>query len=189
MKKLLAVILCCVTVFLLCSCFDSNYVIEGIENFSTGDGSIELNDYILPSEDFIEKFENTDIQYRYYGSLHSDDRSIVAITYTQDVYKQAKEYCLEEMVLSDSMIMEYNGYTFIENVELPIVLKEYGRGLPHHFNMFVYNDTLNRLIFLGAYLSDFYKATPQKTQDVVENWGAFVETYFSDIYDWGTITD
>ena len=101
---------------------------------------------------------------------------MVDIHYEQTEYEQAKEYCLKNMSLSDSSILEYNGYTFIQNTA-----ENTNHGFPYWFQMFAYNDNTGTLVFLGIYL-DGYSA--EDAQEVRNHWGAFVEKYFSDDFDW-----
>lgn len=184
MKKSICLLLC-IAMLLLCSC-SREYSVEGYKNFSIHHSDYELNHYILPSDDFVETFQHTKIDY-YYREEYSSivdfaSRTFVVINYEKDVYEQAKEYCLENMQLSESVYIEYNGYTFIENIELAVKQERYGEiSFPRWFNMFVYNDDLNTLIFIGFYGTEY---SNEDAQDIQNNWGAFLEKHFSDLYDW-----
>jgi len=185
MKKIIIFLLCFATVF-LCSC-GSEYSIDGYENFQTSHSHYELNHYLVPSLDFTELFQYTDIDYYYreeYNSLFDfTERSFLVVKYEKQIYEQAKEYCFQNMQLSDTNFVEYNEYVFIENTELATKQDRNGTlsSFPNWFNMFSYNDNSNSLLFLGFYNSNY---TSDDAQNVRDNWGAFLEKHFSDIYDW-----
>ena len=189
MKKTLFAVLLASLAVLLCSCGEHTVVsVDGIDNCDLKlDSDFELGWYIIP-EGFLEKFEYTDADYhfrvktRYLPLFNERESMVLEIMYDPDIYIQAKEYCLQEMELSDTVIIEYNGYTFMDNVEIAEKFDHY--GYPRWFNMLVYNDDLNRLIFIGFYGADYFKDDLEK---VTENWGQFLETNFSDLYDFGSV--
>jgi hypothetical protein len=80
------------------------------------------------------------------------------------------------MRLSDSNILEYNGYTFIENA-----VENTNHVFPSWFQMFAFNDKTGTLVFLGIYLDGH---SSEDAQEVRDYWGSFVEQYFSDGFDW-----
>jgi len=169
------------SVFSSCVLFKENILVDdGIENFSVGTSSISLNQCILPSEEFINEFESINIDYHYkaiFETMLSPDgieRSIVYATYEKDVYLQAKQHCLNEMELSNENIIEYNGYTFMHNTAIDFLTK-----FPHAFNMFVYNDDLNTLVFLGCYFKDY---TTDNAEEITNNWGEFLKEQFGEWY-------
>ena len=186
-------------VLTLCSCGDrfngekysEKFNVDGIENFDKFEGSIEINQYILPSDTFLEEFNYLDIDYHYrerYKTIFSivgTDRSLITIYYEQEEYQQAKEYCLQNMQLLESNRVEYNGYVFIDNVKLETLRNNNipTSQFPDYFNMFIYNDDLNCLMFMGFGGEDNYGFDAQEVKD---NWGEFLEKHFSDVYDWNT---
>ena len=199
MKRLMAILLCCLMVLTLCSCGDrfngekysEKFNVDGIENFDKFEGSIEINQYILPSDTFLEEFNYLDIDYHYRNnfktifSIFGTERSLITIHYEQEEYQQAKEYCLQNMQLLESNRVEYNGYVFIDNVKLKTLRNNNitRSEFPHYFNMFGYNDDLNCLVFIGFFGEDYWVDDAQQVKD---NWGAFLEKHFSDVYDWNT---
>lgn len=190
MKKIYFIIFC-VCSFLLSSCSSNyNYGIDGYENFKSDQSNFELNLYILPSDDFIDNYEHKTVEYHYrdQGSLiNLTERSIITVCYEEEDYNKAKEYCLQNMQLSNTICLEYNGYTFIENIELAIGQERYGtNSFPQWFNMFVYNDSQNILIFLGMYSAVY---TSEDTQSILDDWGQFVRKHFSDLHDWDQADD
>ena len=173
-------------VLLFCSC-GSEYSINGYENFETSHSHYELNNYILPTINFADVFENIGVDYYYneeYKAMHQFvERSFLAIHYEKEIYEKAKEYCLQNMQLSDCEYMEYNGYIFIENIELAVKQNRYENpgSFPHWFNMFAYNDNMSCLIFMGFFSPEY---TPDDAEDIRDNWGQFIENHFSDNFDW-----
>ena len=185
MKGKMFVFLCGIAL-LFCSC-SSEYSVDGYENFQVNHSHYELNNYILPTTDFVDIFQNIDVEYFYREEYKSAnqfvERSFLVINYEKAIYEQAKEYCLQNMQLSGSGYMEYNGYRFVENIKLAKMQNRYETpgSFPHWFNMFAYNDNANCLIFMGFYSPDY---SSDDAQNVCDNWGEFIEKHFSDIYDW-----
>ena len=183
-----ALLLCCT---LLCSCslkkyWDTSISIDGFENFDLYEPSqVGLNVSLLPSEDFTERFKHEEIVYRYrnddtFFNFSSKERTLVAVSYSPEVYEDAKQYCFQEMELSKTNVLEYKGYVFVENVTS--FFSSSSSCFPIQFNMFAYNDNLNSLLFIGLF-GDDYKY--ESASDVAENWGTFIEEHFGDMYDWG----
>lgn len=178
---------------LLLSACKYEVYIEGVENFSVSDSNISLNLCILPSDDFIDKFEYTKGEY-YYNDVNEHwlyvancEQSIVILNYEEDIYEQAKTYCLENMVLSEINQFDYKGYTFTENIGLAEAWGDIEDGLntkyPYRFNMFAYDDEQQCLVFMG-----FYSSPDRKDENVTlaeTDWEAFIDIYFSQYYDFG----
>ena len=188
MKKVILYIVVMVALtVLLCGCGEHTVVsVDGIDNCRLkSDSDYELGWFLLP-EDLLGKYEYLDADYHFrvktcYIPWFSDSETMVLeVTYEPEIYIQAKEYCLQEMELSETGIIEYNGYTFIENLGLKDV-----NGFPRCFNMLVYNDDLNGLVFMGFVDYDYYIINGDKY--TTENWGQFLEEKFSDIYDFGSV--
>ena len=76
-----------------------------------------------------------------------DERVLVYIKYDDDTYENAKKYAMENLILSDAPVEEYNGYVFYDN------FTNDGNEFkfPYMFNRLAYNDSNNTLIFLGLY--------------------------------------
>lgn len=85
--------------------------------------------------------------------------------------------------MSEKNRVEYNGYVFIENVWLkeendePFDLER--------FQMFIYNDGLNRLVFMGyKNMEDYFVSfSPEQSQNVLDDWETFLEQEFAEVYD------
>lgn len=199
MKKAIACVLLPLLLISLSACaFDNGFVYEhsGMEEFSTSsEGSMEITAWLLPSEDFPTLFPTTDSYYHYLftGSnefipLYEVERSLMILTYDESDYEQAKEYCLTNMELSDTVVLEYNGYHFIEN----LVAHRHDDWFPWWINMLVYNDERHQLGFLGLNRSvedidRFLKKNGWPKDDrgeaVCSHWGEYVTDSFAPIWD------
>ncbi len=192
MKKIKTGIVFLLISFLFSSC-SQTICYDGFEIYRPeAHSEVELNVHLLPTNDFDSRFEYVDIDYHFRAhyktplSLIGTEKTIVIIEYEQSVYEKAKEFCLEEMKLSDSNIIEYNGYIFIENIKLAVAQDRYKNGsstYPEDFNMFAYNEELNVLVFMGYYNA---KYSAKDAEYVSANWGEFLEENFSDLYDFNT---
>lgn len=185
--KVLVLMFIIVLCFSGCSIFEGFTLSEsGIENFKTVEGEVELNLYLLPSEDFIERFDTIDVSYnarqRYKTKLSilGIETVLIVATYDDSVYAQAKEYCLSEMMLYSEIIIDYNGYRFIENNELAIGQSNRISRFPRWTNMFAYNDDKCELVFMGFYDDNY---SYDDADAVCENWGDFLKEHFSEDYD------
>ena len=165
------------------------YKTDGIENFDKYDGPSEINVDILPSDDFIEKFEYVDAQYSFrecydgWWDFSADEKSIVVFKCDENNYIAAKEFCLKEMNLSETYTLNYNGYVFKENIATAIRYDAYSddgvHSFPQRFNMFAYNDELKTLVFFGCYFSEY---SNDDATLIISQWGEFLNTHFSDVY-------
>jgi len=191
MRRVLAVFISLVLIVLLSGCriFEDDIItINGIENFDFKESDVELNLYILPSEDFIERFEVVDVDYhavKHYDNqfgMICDEFYVVCATYDEATYNEAKEYCLSEMTLSSEIIIEHNDYVFVENIKLAIEQNGNKSEFPKRMNMLVYNDIKCELVFMGFYGTDYYY---DDVDEVVANWGGFLNEHFSELYDFG----
>ncbi len=202
MRKISLIISVFLLLSFLCSCTNKgkevektyNHIVEfdGITNFKSNEGNYELNAYLLPANEFINQYdyENIDYYYREHYEAYWDfvgyEKSIIIIQYNEDIYEQAKEFCLREMTLSENYTLEHKGYVFRENVKLATEQDRYRDdfvySFPKRFNMFAYNDDLKCLIFMGFYCPDY---TNDDAMLTIKNWGQFLDRYYSDVYCFG----
>ena len=204
MKKICVMILVCIMCFSSCSNSSHsdteffsektyNYVVkvDGIDNYKSPEGYYELNAHILPIQDFITKFEyiNADYHFREHYESKWDfcgyEKSIVIIEYDNITYEKAKEFCVENMSLSENYSLFLNDFVFLENLETAIAQEREESAFPRDFNMFVYNDSLKCLVFMGYYNPDY---TNEDAMFIIKNWDKFLEIYFSDVYDFSKTT-
>lgn len=171
-----------------CSVFEG-YTLsaDGIENFDTVEGEFELNSCLLPSDDFLEQFDTIDIsyharqKYKTKLGLTSKESTLVSATYTAETYSEAKSYCLNKMTLNYDVVIEYNGYVFIDNYELATnPLDNYTSKFPQWTNMLAYNDEKCELVFLGFYDG---KYSNDDAEEVCANWGDFLDEHFAELHD------
>lgn len=186
MRKLLSlIILLNVTLFTLLSC-DKPFERIGIENYHKANSNSSLSLELLPSDDFLEIFDYIDGDYYYICretpiSL-GDEQEIMYLIYEEENYKLAKEYALQNLLLSKDNRYFYNGYEFIENtcrkregMNTDIVNDEY----PNLFNMLAFNDEKNTMIFMGFNMPKKL-VTPEIEQLLTfEDMDAFLREYFS----------
>ena len=209
MKKCVICLLCFAIALLCIGCGAYDIAFDGYENFSKSHSDFELNHYILPDLEFPDKFPYINIDYclreNYKAAYDFTEKSLIVIHYDKETYEQAKEYCLQNMQLLDAEPMEYNDYVFMKNIELAIKQDRYDTyaDYPTWFNMFAFNDEENCLVFMGFYAArlviadhvcdsweeylEMYSDTYDGSlvaQEVHNNWGAFLENFFADIYDW-----
>ena len=175
---------------LLTSCGDDGFTVEksGVAEFDIYDGELEINLHMLPPGDFLSRFPTIAANYHYLArykhklSFGAVETSIVTAQYLPEVYKEAKAYCLTQMVLKDIEVKDYNGYHFIENIELAIGQGrrdgDHVNSFPWDFNLLAFNDERKEIAFLG-FSSPTLTYKDRKT--VVENWADFIEEYFPEI--------
>ena len=178
--------ICCMLItilILLSGCSSSKGHLQGIELFAMDYPSeYELNVCIIPSEDFLSEYEYIDADYSFtyvYDGLifwHDVETSVLSIKYSPSVYGQAKDFCLEEMMLTSAPIVEYNGFVFYDNFELAAAQNRTVHIFPGWFNLFAYNDNTKELPFLGYYDSDLMA---EDAKDVLNNWDEFFEKNFN----------
>lgn len=170
--------------FMFTSC--TPVYLEGIEEFDEGTSSFGLTAHLLPDKDFLSKFEYTDSMYHYYDNTINHinkqplvERIIMVLEYEDDVYEQAKMYCMDNMVLSENRVYEYNGYSFSETLD--IVNHDAESDFPQIFTMFSYNDEKHRLIFMGfaCEITEVDNVNDLINQDFY----SFLKEYFYEYYD------
>ena len=186
MKKivLLMLLVCCLT---MSSCANFYYPDErGLESFSPNQSEFDLCHRLIPDQ-FIDKFDYIDGNY--YNAVDSTfftvgyrEKTLVYLQYAEQNYYDAKLYAIQDLILSEEPIEEYNGYTFFLNKSL---LKEFdshhldGSNYPHKFIMFAYNDEKMTLVFFGFYVSmELYN----EVDAVADDWPAFLEKYYGEWY-------
>lgn len=161
--------------------------IHSIEKFELSTSTVSLTQYLLPDEGFIDMFKYTDGNYHYYDNCklaNALELVLMELSYDAETYSKAKNYCLESMYLSDENVKEYNGYIFLENLELPQHLNRLENQknvkFPYTFAMFSYNDSKQTLIFIGFYCgTGLHNEVDRDATD----WGAFLDKYYSEYYD------
>ena len=189
MKKIIAVCLCLLCIFPAVSC--APYEKHGLSNYHPMDSNFEITQQFFPTEnsDFLDMFDYVWGDYHYYESPLTIIKSpyakaIAVLKYEQNVYWEAKQYCLDHMYLSSTNIKEYNGYMFSENLAFAKENDSLEDGentdFPGWFTMMAYNDSLNTLVFIGFYCT--YDDDPDAAYAETD-FGKFLDIFFSEYYD------
>ena len=160
---------------------------EGLNNWGRADSSLSNTRYLFPDEEFLTLYPYIDGDYRYFDNcnyLNQLDKAFAFIEYDPEQYLEAKQYCLEYFDLSSDNQKEYKGHVFIETLNMANDYKnvENGKNIkyPYHMNLFGYNDSENRLFFIGLYCTESY----YKDADLIRtDMGAFLEAFYSEYYD------
>ena len=197
MKKILSITLLILTLFALTSCYpdavyrdsleeyierinDNNHIPEG-SGFH--DAEIDMIDYFLPSKTFFEDFKYVDGGYRYYqyfrlfGERPKPDIVLLYLRYDESIYADAKVAMIEGIPKHGEELYIYNNYTFYRNANFVALTKDSASEFPYYFTMAGYNDTNRTLIFIGML------GGPGEYDNLSENWGSFIDTYYSEYYD------
>ena len=193
MKKVLILVMFLAICSSLCACKPYRRDVEGIENFSTIEGSVGINRHILPSDDFLEQFPYTSAQYNYQEiyrrrlAVICSTYSLVVVHYDADHYGNAKAFCLDTIDLVNTF--EYNEYIFAENVAMAKARGELNEDntilFPYRFHMFAYNDEKRCLVFVGVDNYDSKKMIghiEENTKKDPDAWGEFWQEYFAEFY-------
>ena len=133
----------------------------------------------LVSEDFLTSFEYG--ENKFYCSIYEPflfldvfDKALMYLEYSDDVYEEAKNYILTEMDLDLSKERSYNGYIFHFNKDCRV------DDFPYEYLMAGYNDSKNRLVFLGLY------AAPEKHPELEcgeTDFGKYLQIVYGEFYD------
>ena len=188
-KKLMAVLLLIACAISFCSCTFLDFLFytptpeelpkRSLDDFSTNISSKGLSSNMIP-EGFIDRFAYSEGYFYYYfsGDLDPDSREILFVFFQYDdaTYQLAKEYVIEQMPLSDNVVETYNNYCFYDVLGDDRYLIRY----PDCFVRFCYNDTNNTLIFLAL---DAYGEYRETTNELADNWGAFLDEFYGQWYD------
>ena len=176
MKKAICILMLLSMIIVFSSCSDR---IEGLENFSVHDSSVETSKYLFPCEDFIDRFEYTDgnYYYDYWSNIgYSRDKSFAYFVYTPEVYQEAMDFTLNNMSFLDENTYEFNGYTFVQQDVSEFVPSP--RNFPEWFWMMFYSEERGVIGFFG-----YYSAIHLIEIRADEDFEGFIRYEFPD-YDW-----
>lgn len=154
----------------------------GIEEYSVYNSEHGLSWKLLPSDDYLHKFEYTVGDYEYVDiGLTKREHEIMYLIYEENVYDNAKTFVFENMILSETNHFLYNQYEFYENIGR----KEYydpnmvNDKFPYKFNMIGINDEKNTIIFMAMRISPGDLTDKDEQLLTFEDMGAFLKEYFS----------
>lgn len=108
MHKALCWILILIIVILVPAC-RSEYYADGIENYATVSNSYEIDRYLLPCKDFSEKFKYLEADYHHRQKMLVYEKSIAYFKYSPEVFDEALQFSMSEMVLLSDVSWEVNG--------------------------------------------------------------------------------
>lgn len=173
MRKNLYFVTFLVFVVLLSGC--TSFQISGLGNFSENDCCFGLNYALLPDgQEFLlnYSYENGDYQYwrNDFGPAHA--KTYVQLSYTEDVYKQAKSECQEYFTFSEEVYL-YENFTFYR-VNFAGGDTSLNANFPG-FRLLGVDDASCSLVFIG-YLND-NDSNKQITQS---NISQFLKTQFGE---------
>ena len=183
MKKLYSAILAIFITIVLTAC-EPPFIREGLDEYSSAICSVGLTQYLYPSEDFISKYAyHTGDFYYYDNPLFSAWGLEIAFSYLQYdslAYDEAKKYCIDSFVLSESNTYMFGEYYFVENITFENFNNTYYADFPEWFNMFGYDDSTKTLFFLGYHNSDPHDDVPQLA---ATDFPLFLNHVYSQYYD------
>ena len=120
MKKKNVLLFCILISLCLTSCV---YRIQGIENFTPGDSTLEITYSLLP-EGFLSMFPYERGDYDYYeiwfdpdNNFYSFESYLIYMVYDEETYIQAKEYFWGNMPVDTDHPEKYKNYVFMENID------------------------------------------------------------------------
>ena len=197
MKKILIITLMILTLFALTSCYPDDEYRDSLEEYierknnsknspegaGFHDAEIDMIDCFLPSKTFFEDFKYVDGGYRYYqyfrlfGERPKPDIVLLYLRYDESIYADAKVAMLEGIPKHGEELYIYNNYTFYRNANYVAYKKDFASLFPSRFTMAGYNDTNRTLIFIGMF------GGPREYDNLSENWVSFIDTYYSEYYD------
>ena len=185
MRKILSLVMLLFSIlFTLISCTEPTEK-RGISNYHIANSESSLSLRLLPSDDFLEKFDYVDGDY-YYISRETiislgDEQEIMYLVYEEDIYDDAKDFVFQRLLLSKEHRYSYNGYEFIENIGQlegrdPNVVND---RFPYWFNMVAFNDEKQTIVFLGFNMPEKLLTAEIEQLLTFEDMGAFLKKYFS----------
>ena len=136
--------------------------------------------YHLIPETFLTKFEYGDNKFywdtngSFFRFLPDIDKTLMYLEYTDDVYEKAKDYILTDMNLDFTQEKSYNGYVFHFNEDFGYIY------FPYSYLIAGYNDSKNRLVFLGLYASA--KKYPELECGETD-FGKYLKMVYGEFYD------
>lgn len=159
-----------------CSLFQC-YVHDDFERYnSTGgycDFETDMKSHILPSEDFIDRFEFENARYYHFArpDLDFSDEytfSYLYFEYGEEIYLEAKGFMLSEAKPFNDHYEYYKDFVFYENskaVEEHRKYMELESEFPKWFWMLGYCDSANSVLFCGFVSIYFEEGVTYKSWD------------------------
>ena len=178
MKKIVAYVMCIIMTYLLAGCSE-NKSVSGLENFSIHMATMRTGWYLLPSEDFLEKYEY--IEGDYYWELKEDgflvncrDSSFIWLRYSKENYDKAKKYTTDTISVAENDRFIYNGYSFFRNLK---VEQEEKGVFPFWYTGVGYNDEKCILLFMGLFVTGNQEELAASIYES-GNWEGFIKEFY-----------
>ncbi len=157
---------------------------------------IDLVEWFLPSQTFLDDYAYTEGQYYYYQEailwsiFHEDesmpDRVILILNYDEETYREAKAVTLENIPVFRDTYYHYNDYHFYVNQNFMdrFEADEVYRTELTWFTMVGYNDEAHMLFFLG-FCSLGTEMPEEYSTDLENHFTEFIDRYYGEYYDFG----
>lgn len=170
MKRIVIFLTALFLVASLCGC--SMVEVDGIENFSSMESSLELNYNLFPgNEEFLTSYPYISAIYKYNQNdtvKSTKAKSFVKLTYSESVYETAKEHCIMSFQFAERQYL-HDGFLFMERIYDEIF------SYPESMCIFAYNDAAHQLMFF-RYLNT--GMNDESKQMVLNDFGRFFDQEF-----------
>jgi len=158
--------------------------------------------YFVPTSTFLDDFPYVDGTFVWrldaaFMDRHSSESltdlfpeiTLLAVTYEEQVYREAKQCMLDVIPPYDDTRYIYGRYVFYENANyIEQEVKLYGERVswvPLGFTMACYNDERHTLVFIGmeSFAKGDYCIPDIYQSDIEHNWVPFIDRYYGLYYD------
>lgn len=190
--RIISVVLAFALMLVLCSC-DSRYETHGIDEYTHGDfksgnygdSSTEIDEFGLEDTRFFSDYPYIDAGFDWVETAKFEffdicETAILYLEYDEDVYKDAKQFCFENIgYLCDEPSEQYKDYLFYDFYHTDTDEENFRNNYPEVFKRVAFNDEENKIVFLGIYTSD---KISEEIVDDVNDWGEFLKKYYGEYY-------
>ena len=183
--KRIGVLLVIVAIILMLPSCASNYEIRGLDEYSGGRSSVEI-DQFSGVDELTKNFECLESDYYFtyreqYSFYNTCETALLYFRYDEEEYSSAKEYCREIMqYLGDEAVEVYGDYMFYDYYEKRPKDEYYHcDDYPEAFKRVAFNDVNHTIVLLGIYTSD--KVSKELGHDVLD-WCTFLKKYYAMAY-------
>lgn len=160
-------------IVLLTGC--NSFQIDGLDKFNESDCCFGLNDMLLPdNREFLSNYPYESGDYHYWRNNYgkAQAKTYVQLTYSEEVYQQAKFACLKHFTISEEQYL-YNTFVFY-GVNISGGDTALDAAFPG-IRLLGYSDDTCSLVFLG-YLDE----TGKKSQIDSSNFVLFLNNHFGE---------
>ena len=179
-------------IVLLFSVACAHYETAGLEKFAPELSEDGLTGHLIP-DDLLEVYPYVDGDFYYYldevllsvDKSQCEEKCLLWLEYSDEIYLEAKEYILLEMDLDLEQELSYSGYTFYINYGMKHV-GHYPCSFPGYYNAAGFSDANHRLIFIG------FHATLDDHPEIdygLTDFGLYLETFFGEYYNFNDVAE